>query len=683
MKKKRGFTLVELVISIALLSVIIMMSSTLYDSAIKVVPSLRDITNKNEKSVSIIENESQKAKIFSDVYREYKNGTGLTDSILEKLGLKDTYVYPRELKFISDVTGSNSLKIGDKIIQNIKGYYISASNGKFDGFNKVSSESSIFAIKGLGSLPPKVTNINGFYINNPASKYIFLEEITGKKSYDVKYSVGLDGKKEDDVFYRLASRQLISPVSDESIIYTPYIDVMPNSGISSLTEDMFEMQDSFKSEGRDGKITYSVPPKEKEELDIIDRTFAATAVTQNTNGFEGSTVKTFSDEKGRSYVHFVGLPYPKDLLAYYDANLALSKSRYDNKYYSVFDDRSDSKEAMIYSDLMLDLSGDRYLFGWKDSIDTRKMTGLSDESPQGITMPKGFLKKRDVLITSKDRQEKIPVPNASKPYGNSIYYDMSGGNNIKLNADKNGEYFIIKFNTKNYNREYNGKSADQSSFPFVILSHNLNLENGEPIKKEYIGLAIYADKDGNLREYTVKQEWTGRGYEMKSNNKDLNYNIYSKSPYKNNTEYKFDTLEKMGKEIKDRRDGREDYIIMGIYISKDSTKALAEMYFLESVDGNTIRTTTKDFEHRNHTYNNLDPDNSEFIFGGEISNAVNGAIDAYSGVQPVMEISDVLYYYNFDRFKTKHTMNYLYRKFLTENERGDGGKYDQFYLNNY
>ena len=54
-----------------------------------------------------------------------------------------------------------------------------------------------------------------------------------------------------------------------------------------------------------------------------------------------------------------------------------------------------------------------------------------------------------------------------------------------------------------------------------------------------------------------------------------------------------------------------------------------------------------------------------------------------SNVEPVLEIADIVAYStSFHDKDIAHIMNYLYRRYLTQNERTNG-KFDEWYLANY
>ena len=88
------------------------------------------------------------------------------------------------------------------------------------------------------------------------------------------------------------------------------------------------------------------------------------------------------------------------------------------------------------------------------------------------------------------------------------------------------------------------------------------------------------------------------------------------------------------------------------------------------------------------TFNDSDMSKA-FTFGQSVKLLKNstGAIDTVlnSNVEPVLEIADIYSYYTAYTDKDlAGIMNYLYRRYLTSNERGEeGGKFDEWFLSNY
>lgn len=676
MNKNRGFTLVELVLSIALLTFIIVVSSSLYDRAFKITPELRKSTTNIVKASSLIENNIQMARDFSYLYIEHKdNKDGIPDEILEKQGYKKTdYKEPEKLRFRSS-DGENIIKIGNKPIKDIKGYYLSVKGDEFEGINNISSDNTLFTIIGLGSFPPEISRIGEFFIKQPSQKYMYLEKLG--EQYQVGYNLEEKNKK---IFHMIAARGLISPISLNNVICLPYVDTLPYGMPGILSDTSFALAGKeVKSKNPNGILNFNTKPEEiSVKEDLSGRTIAATAKTQNKNGLESVSKNTLSDEKGRTYIHCVGLPVTDNILGYYDANLAVSKGTNDNKYYSVFDENNQA--SMEYRDLLQSAKDGKYPFEWQRGIDVRKMTGLGSESSQYIEMPTGFLQQveRNVGIEG-DKKEKKLVPNANKAYGNSIYYNTKD-NPLKLEGKNGWRTFIIKYNTKNYNREFKDIATENASFPYALISHNLDLKTGLPVNRSRRGFAIYADKDGNLYKYNIIIEEVptdeGVKYEHHVKNDSLNYNIFDQNLY-NDDKFKFDTLYNE-KPVDGIRDGREDYNMVAIKIFKSGSSFGVYVYKIEkslssdekiSLGASLIFNTLElqGCDEINNVFRLMEPIDSIVI-------DIDGnkeQFEIYEGTELVVEISDALYYdMDLDTGKINEVANYLYKKFLTARERG-------------
>ena len=85
---------------------------------------------------------------------------------------------------------------------------------------------------------------------------------------------------------------------------------------------------------------------------------------------------------------------------------------------------------------------------------------------------------------------------------------------------------------------------------------------------------------------------------------------------------------------------------------------------------------------------NISDMSKRFKFGHSVKllkNPTTGVIDTMlnSNVEPVIEIADILVYYAaYDGKSMRNIMDYLYRRYLTVNERTNG-KFDEWYLNEY
>ena len=143
--------------------------------------------------------------------------------------------------------------------------------------------------------------------------------------------------------------------------------------------------------------------------------------------------------------------------------------------------------------------------------------------------------------------------------------------------------------------------------------------------------------------------------------------------------YKFETINNDHK-IDGKRDGREDFNIIAI----DKRGTTVNVHLLYKTAGSTIKTNV-----RKIFTTNISDMTKTFTFGQSVKYLKNstGAIDTVlnSNVEPVLEIADIYSYYTAYTDKDlAGIMNYLYRRYLTSNERGEeGGKFDEWFLSNY
>ena len=679
MRKNKGFTLIELIVAMGLLVFIFLLSSALFDRAIQGTPKLRETITKNSETLSKME------EGIVDVKEAYRyNQTAVKDpkkkpKNYDKIVGKNPTTGAKENGAPLTVNVSSIFNItppggGDEIsVNTLKGYFVSMdSNTNAIVYNDPKVTDRAFTFISTGYKESPTASIDTIYINSN-NRFFYLPKIQtsgmAPSSLRVDYTIKQDVTMSNLQVSRL--RFLISPLEFNNNIYSSFHDgYNENKFFFVVTPDLFGFigteQDSTSKQG--ASVNYTIPSysSDKEEyLKIIDRDFAAEATTFNLNGRTGSKNSTFGNQdiSKQNAVHFIGLPYTKYLDVHMDPNLVISQSRSDrNKYYSLFD--MANKDATSYGDVMKE-NGTRYDFSWGNN-DIRNFLDLGARKSDSINVPNAFME--EVIVQNSDGIDK-KIPDVTKPYGNTMYYSMKDDtNSITFPSGKTGSKQVyIKFNTRNYYDRY----GNSEKFPYALLSYNYDYNTGDIVGGQNQGFLLYVDSDGKIKSALFNRSGNPIITDI-GNIADTK--LYTDEKGK----YEFDSLNYDHK-INSKRDERQDFNIMNIDIRGNNVS----VYMLYRKSEDTLQTEVrKIFE------TNISDMSKRFKFGHSVKllkNPTTGVIDTMlnSNVEPVIEIADILVYYAaYDGKSMRNIMDYLYRRYLTVNERTNG-KFDEWYLNEY
>lgn len=678
----------------SLLSFVITISAALFDRAIFTPNKLNQIISGNSKGYSAMEKEILSARtktiVPSNLYQ-----TGIT------------------------------VKISGVEFRNIKGSLISYDGSTIKKDDDVRAEDNYITFVSSVHRETPTSTVEELYIDSP-SRFVYHPIRNSKFDVPVYYEVKNPRDPSNparllQAFKKLRARYLRAPVSNlqNTAIYTPFVDeyvVMVDN--STLTESNFDYLDEAVDSADSsftGTVKMPIPDYQTDPqkyLDSIDKSYATDATTLNSSGHIGKQKNTFSNTQAdkNNVVHVIGLPILKIiksdstsedvLLAHYDYNLLISQSNTaaeKNKYYSLYDLTKANLTKYSGANAIVKPDNSVYSLEWGKS-DVRKITGISNDEVSETVMKvsKGYLPKLTYKISeSVFSDEGIPLsttettmdaPYARKSYGHSAYY--ASLNSIAEFSAKEDKYtFFVKINLENYN-EFGEKKSEIS--PVTLLLSNWNRTTGQVKPGPNGGFAIFADKDGELYINST------------ADNKKINYNIKTApSLYKDKAgAFKFNKLGYINQMPTTKRDDRENFLIMAFTIEKSGrNNKLINMYVLESEKydvtegGKTnsyIRTKVK---HLGLFKINSFSDNSKFEFGGPLSKGISGTsqidmTDPMAG-RGFVEVSDMILYkgnLKAERLNNsnylEYTMEYLYRKYLTENER-KAGKYDNYLVDKY
>ena len=273
--RKKGFTLVELVISMSLLSFVIMMASLLFDRAIHVSPKLRDVITNSSKSYSEFEN----------MIYKLRKGSASFSTLTEFRGL--------------------DIKISGVEIKDVRGHLISYDGTKVKLDGDVSIDHQLFTFVGNGHRESPTVKMKNSLITTTSvgNRFRFFPVSSGNVSvvYRHESESGANLKK-------IRSRSLKSTVASNpgNFLHAPYVDAVeiPNtlgrtflySGVNSPDESGFE----YVGEADDGNdnantsngsfVIKGYADNKQEYFDAIDKTFAVGGFTLNKNGHIGPMV---------------------------------------------------------------------------------------------------------------------------------------------------------------------------------------------------------------------------------------------------------------------------------------------------------------------------------------------------------------------------------------------------------
>lgn len=678
MKKNKGFTLIELIVAMALLVFVFLFSAALFDRAIQGTPKLRNTITKNSEALSKMEDgiiDVKEAYIYNqkavknpaDKPKNYDKIEGLNTATGQPEKGAPISVNVSGIFNITPPNGGANISVGS-----IKGYFVSMdSKTNTIVYNNPNVTDTTFTFISTGYKESPTAIIDTMSISENR-RFFYLPKVSipsvTPKSVRVDYTIKQDGNQTKLQLSRL--RFLISPIDFNSNIYSYFHDgYNSNQYLFTVTPDTFgfigKEQDSDSKTS--GSATYNIPTyasNKKEYINVIDRDFAAEGMTLNLNGRTGTKNSTFTNQNTsrQNVIHYMGLPFTDYLDTHLDPNLAIARSKSNsNRYYSLFD--TDNKADTDYGNAMSQ-SGTKYNFTWGNN-DIRNFLGIGSKVSGHITVPNAFME--EVVATDNNGVDK-KIPDVTKAYGNTLYYKMTNPtNSITFPGKGNGDKTIfIKFNARNYYERY----RHSEKFPYTLLSYNYDYNTGDIVAGENQGFLLFVDSDGMIKSAIFNR----------SGNPVIN-NISNINDTKLYTDggYKFETLNNDHK-IDGKRDGREDFNIMAI----DKRGGTINVHLLYKTAGSTLKTNV-----RKVFTTNISDMTKTFTFGQSVKYLKNstGAIDTVlnSNVEPVLEIADIYSYYTAYTDKDlAGIMNYLYRRYLTSNERGEeGGKFDEWFLSNY
>jgi hypothetical protein len=678
MKKNKGFTLIELIVAMALLVFVFLFSAALFDRAIQGTPKLRNTITKNSEALSKMEDgiiDVKEAYIYNqkavknpaDKPKNYDKIEGLNTATGQPEKGAPISVNVSGIFNITPPNGGANISVGS-----IKGYFVSMdSKTNTIVYNNPNVTDTTFTFISTGYKESPTATIDTMSID-ANRRFFYLPKVSipsvTPKSLRVDYTIKQDGNQTKLQLSRL--RFLISPIDFNSNIYSYFHDgYNSNQYLFTVTPDTFgfigKEQDSDSKTS--GSATYNIPTyasNKKEYINVIDRDFAAEGMTLNLNGRTGTKNTTFVNQNTsrQNVIHYMGLPFTDYLDTHLDPNLAIARSRTNpNRYYSLFD--TDNKADTDYGNAMSQ-SETKYNFTWGNN-DIRNFLGIGTKVSGHITVPNAFMEEIDA--TDNNGVDK-KIPDVTKAYGNTLYYKMTNStNSITFPGKGNGNKTIfIKFNARNYYERY----RNSEKFPYTLLSYNYDYNTGGLVAGENQGFLLFVDSDGMIKSAIFNR----------SGNPVINNisNINETKLYTDNG-YKFETINNDHK-IDGKRDGREDFNIIAI----DKRGTTVNVHLLYKTAGSTIKTNV-----RKIFTTNISDMTKTFTFGQSVKYLKNstGAIDTVlnSNVEPVLEIADIYSYYTAYTDKDlAGIMNYLYRRYLTSNERGEeGGKFDEWFLSNY
>lgn len=678
MNKKRGFTLIELIVAMGLLVFVFMLSSSLFDRAIQGTPKLRNTISKNSETLSKMEDgiidvkeayryNQSSPKIPANKPKNYDkiNGFNITTGHAEKGA-------PIKL----NVSGSFNITPpagGSRIAVNtIKGYFVSMeSDTNTIVYNNPNTTDRTFTFVSTGYKESPTASIDKMSVNS-SGRFFYLPRAgvpgTTPTSVRVDYSIKQDGNETKLQVSRL--RFLISPIDFNNNIYSSFHDGYDKNIFPfTVSPDTFGFIGKELDSPSKTSITqnYSIPTyaaNKSSYIDTIDRDFAAEALTLNLNGRTGAKNTTFSNEEvnRQNTIHYIGLPLISRLDVHIDPNLALSKSLSQrNKYYSLFD--KDNKDDTQYASSM-NKTGTKYDFTWGNN-DIRNFLGIGSRVSGSMTVPNAF--SEEIIIRDTEGVEK-KIPDVTKPYGNTLYYKMTNNSNsITFPGGGSGDKTIfIKFNARNYFDRF----ATPQKYPYALLSYNFDYTTGDMVSGENQGFLLFVNSDGKIKAALFNRG----GNPVITDVGDISdTKLYTSEDGK----FNFDSLS-YDKKIDTKRDEREDFNIIAI----DKRGGTVYVHLLYRNSESTLSTRVN----RIFTTNISDMSKS-FTFGQSVKLLKNstGAIETMlnSNVEPILEIADIIAYStSFHDKDIANIMNYLYRKYLTLNERTTG-KFDEWYLANY
>lgn len=663
--KNKGFTLVELMVAMAMLAIVIVLSSSIFNSNLASIKTGRRLLESKSNNGSVMESNIIKARSYAGYYlSDFK---GVTDGILKPDGydsnLPHKYTLSQPIVF-SD--GSKSITRTE-----ITGYYLSVKNGVIS-YNSLSPEDNFATFIGVGHKPSPTSEVSSLYLD-PASgshnKNFAFHPMTLANNMKFSYAVN----NVSDSFSRLRVTYLRSQNDNQALakIYPAYAKTLATTSeyVSFLsTEDLKKDSDHSKSfykapKYKDNKAQY---------LNDIDKSYVVSGVTLNKNGKVGHALTSLDHpDSSKAYMrHLIGLPYIDHLAGFYDHNLLIDK---DNGY-SIFNLDKNSDKIKV--------AGNTYEYDWqgKDVRDVLNLPGKGTNSASQIHLSKGLAYPVKIM---EDDIEKT-VPNIQKSFGNSLFYSLDDG--LAKVATRNNVTVIAKVDL-DVNQE-----KGLGNIPVSLLSFNYDPTTGQEIDGAMGAFSIVLDQANIVHLDLVTKDTNVRSLYSHTDYPSIaNDNLYS-----GDAKFQFDTL---------TNDTRKNMHIFAFTISDVGGRYDVEMFHLKrKANVNSLQT---DFV-RLLSFSLMNtPDLGQLEFfkpaheyadGEKVVDDVDPTIilvpptiKTYTNAKNggLVEVTDLLVYH--EVFSQKNygssnylnlIMDYLYRKTLTDNER-KAGAFDSFFAGKY
>lgn len=664
-KRRVGFTLIEVIIAISLLSFVLIMSSAIFDNIIKQNLSHRQGLTKNSQQLSLFDDSTLKAREYASYYADQAYGS-------KEIMMPNNYQEPQ----IYNIDGGFDFS-GIKI-NSVKGYFVSLLDNKVE-INKVSQGDSLVSFVGIGHVLSNTSLVSDMWVNS-ANSFIWYPLDVNRNILHFGYSIDDTSKN----FSAMRTSAMVSKIynQEDHILYTPYYkDNMKLGDYDNLKKDE-EPKDNPSKYSDNEKLfdIKSYSDDEKSYLEFTDRSLVASGFTINANGRISSIKSTLDNiDDNKSFVHLVSLPYKKNLFGYYDYNLAIAKSTDGKKYYSLFD--TTNKDNTQYGNKFIKDS-DKYKFNFDTGTknDVRDLLELDGDKTvlTELNNSDGFVPEKEY---NKEDGSVGKIPYVKKSYGNTIYYS----DKIFNITPKLGTKYTIfmKLNLENYNNEFNKKNELS---PAVLLSNNVDLTSGNLAKLENdAGFVVYLEKDGKVKFKNYKCMKASGKLETKLVKDEEIYDLKNANLYTDDNNKLFDTLSYIDSAGTKKRDGRVGFNIIAITLEKTASGYNCTFNILQRDNYDDTKLATKIIS------KNLSID------AGKYANSMDFGAFAKADIADLgmtraenddaIELSDLLIYKEDLSVNSQGTRNklslvadYLYRKYLTTGERSN---FDEYFITKY
>ena len=696
--KKRGFTLIELLISMVFISFVIVMSSALFDKAIYSDRQIRQTVVENTSVFSDMDSFLSETKNYIIFYKMKESGKSDADikAYAKKNNLEETYNnYISYNKNSRDIEKINlpTMRIGKYEVKKVDGYYISIDNQGRRKLNSLDIDDKLFTFVGATHESNTTSSIDKLYFTG---NYFDFLELGKGGNINLAYSILSDSSK--NLFSKIRFRLLKSEVENDTekrinTIFSKGVSIHDSDFSSAVSSvDIADVEDKSPSNTHIFKLKNN---NLHDYLKIIDRTFIAEANTLNKNGFVGSLVSTLSSaEKDKSkFKYYIGIFALDKLYAMYSYDLAVSKNNDDNTIETLLRE-NDTKFKDCVKIERTDVAGNSRAFDWK-KYDVRNFLGISNtELSDKIKISNGYQRDR----FGQEDENKYAITER-KSYGSTMYHNIKEPI-LTINDSNYSKFIIMKMNLNNYNNYLRKKSR---LTPIQLLSINYDTEKNEQIGGQNgsntKGAFSISLLDGKLYANKIVSQDTGRSnYKNDYTMKYLNYDILEATNlYTDSANFKFDALDyftfkdyenqigtpdsvddNIGATMKKSRDGRENFIILGILLKQNANKLDYEIYslnrFTTETDGRNLYTQRINKGDINSSEIPIDKieigKHVKLMQNPNISSGAKNSRDYNkNNIKDVVEVSDIMIFNteNVDK-DMKANMWLLYRRYLTKRE---------------